>query len=101
MLLCRFQSTHHCQEILGGVGVKVMHCRADAPRSNPTRAILNFFSLKIEEDLEFYEQKFHVRKVKCLVRTTERKMSVWRTQTSDDRFSHQFSKLFAHYYLGA
>ena len=71
-----------------------MHCRADAPRSNPTRAILNFFALKIEET-------FHVRKVKCLVRTTERKMSVWRMETSDDRFSHQFSKLFAHYYLGA
>ena len=78
-----------------------MHCRADAPRSNPTRAILNFFSLKIERDLKFYEQKFHVRKVKRLVRTTERKMSVWRMETSDHRFSHQFSKLFAHYYLGA
>ena len=35
--------TIHCQEILGGVGVKVMHCRADAPRSNPTLATLNFF----------------------------------------------------------
>ena len=78
-----------------------MHCRADALRSNRTRAILNFFSLKIERDLKFYEQKFHVRKVKCLVRTTERKMSVWRMETSDHRFSHPFSKLFAHYYLGA
>ena len=28
------------------VGVEVMHCRADAPRRNPTRAILNFFFLK-------------------------------------------------------
>ena len=27
----------------GTVGVKVMHCRVDAPRSNPNRAILNFF----------------------------------------------------------
>ena len=37
-----------------------------------------------------YEQKFqeteklHVRKVKFLVRATERKMSVWRMETSDD-----------------
>ena len=40
---------------------------------------------------DFYEQKFqeteklHVRKVKFLVRATERKMSVWRMETSDDR----------------
>ena len=46
------------------------------------------FSLK--RDLDFYEQKFqeaekfYVRKVKCLVRATERKMSVWRMETSDD-----------------
>ena len=33
----------------------------------------------------FKRQKFHVRKVKCLVRATERKMSVWRMETSDDR----------------
>ena len=46
LLLYKIKSN---QQILGGVGVKVMHCRADAPRSNPTRAILNFFSLKIEE----------------------------------------------------
>ena len=71
-----------------------MRCKADALRSNPTRAILNFFSLKIE-DLDFYEQKFqetekfHVRKVKCLVRATERKMSVWRMETSDDNFVYQ------------
>ena len=26
----------HCQQILSGVGVTVMHCRANAPRSNPT-----------------------------------------------------------------
>ena len=31
----------------------------------------------------FKRQKFHVRKVKCLVRATERKMSVWRMETSD------------------
>ena len=31
------------------------------------------------------QRKFHVRKVKCLVRATERKMSVWRMETSDDR----------------
>ena len=67
-----------------------MHCRADAPRSNPTRAFLNFFSLKIEETWTFMNrnfkrlEKFHVRKVKCLVRATERKMSVWRMETSDD-----------------
>ena len=76
-----------------------MHCRADAPRSNPTRAILNFFFLKNWRDLDFYEQKFqetekfHVRKVKCLLRATERNMSVWRMETSDDRpfRSHFFS----------
>ena len=28
-------------------------------------------------------EKFHVRKVKCLVRATERKMSVWWMETSD------------------
>ena len=39
--------TIHRQQILGGLlGVKVMHCRADAPRSNPFRAIFNYFSLK-------------------------------------------------------
>ena len=82
----------HCQQILSGVVVKVMHCRADAPRWNPTCAILNFFSLKNWRDLDFYEQKFqetekfHVRKVKCLVRATERKMSVWRMETSDDPY---------------
>ena len=49
------------------------------------------FSLKNWRDLDFYEQKFqetekfHVRKVKCLVRATERKMSVWRMETSDHR----------------
>ena len=68
-----------------------MHCRADAPRRNPTRAILNFFFLKNWRDLDFYEQKFqetekfHVRKVKCLLRATERNMSVWRMETSDPR----------------
>ena len=43
--------TIHCQQILCDVGVKKMHCRAvaHAPRSNPTRAIPNFFHLKIEE----------------------------------------------------
>ena len=66
-----------------------MHCRADASRSNPTRAILNVFFLKNLRDLDFYEQKFqetekfHVRKVKCLVRATESKMSVWRMETSN------------------
>ena len=67
-----------------------MHCRADASRSHPTRAILNFFSLKNCSDLDFYEQKFqetekfHLGKVKCLVRATERKMIVWRMETNDD-----------------
>ena len=85
MLLYTYSNqTIHCQQISGGVVVKVMHCRADGPRSNPTSAFLNFFSLKIERDLKFYEQKFHVRKVKCLASATERKMSVWRLETSDD-----------------
>ena len=50
-----------------------------------------FFFLKNWRDLDFYEQKFqetekfHVRKVKCLVKATERKMSVWRMETNDDR----------------
>ena len=59
----------------------MINCRADAQRSNPTRAILNFFSLKIEEtytlmNRNFKRQKFHVRKVNCLVRATERKILV-------------------------
>ena len=34
-------------QILGGVGVRVMHSRSDAPSSNPTHSILNcFFFLK-------------------------------------------------------
>ena len=66
-----------------------MHCRTDVPRSTPTQVIPNFFSLKIEETLTFMNrnfkrlEKFHVRKVKCLVRATERKMSVWWMETSD------------------
>ena len=77
-----------------------MHCRAHALRSNPPRAFLNYFFLKNWRDLDFYEQKFqetekfHVRKVKCLVRATERKMSVWRMETSDDREEkHHWSTL--------
>ena len=30
-------------QILGGVGVRVMHSRSDAPSSNPTYSILNCF----------------------------------------------------------
>ena len=30
-------------QILGGVGVRVMHSRSDAPSSNPTHSILNCF----------------------------------------------------------
>ena len=73
-----------------------MHCRADAPRLNPTRTTFNFFSLKIWRDLDFYEQKiqetekFHLRKVKCLVRATETKMSVLRMETSDDLSNTEF-----------
>ena len=91
MSLYYSNQTIHCQQILGDVGV--MHCRDDAPWSNPTCAILNFFSLKNWRDLDFYEQKFqetekfHVRKVKCLVRATERKMSVWRMDTSDNHYN--------------
>ena len=71
-----------------------MHCIADAPRSNPTPAI--FFFLKNWRDLDFNEQKFpetekfHVRKVKCLVRATDRKMSVWRMETSDNSHAASF-----------
>ena len=50
--------TIHCQQMLGGVGVEVMHCRADAPRLNPTLAILNFFSLKIEGTYKFMNRNF-------------------------------------------
>ena len=55
--------------------------------------ILNFFfPFKNWRDLDFYEQKFqekekfHVRKVKCLLRATERKMSVWLMETSDRKY---------------
>ena len=37
--------TTYCQQILGGVGFKVMHRRGNVPRSNPTRVTLNFFFL--------------------------------------------------------
>ena len=30
-------------QILGGVGIRVMHSRSDAPSSNPTHSILNCF----------------------------------------------------------
>ena len=42
-------------QILGGVGVRVMHSRWDVPSSNPTHSILNcfFLSLKIEDTLTF------------------------------------------------
>ena len=59
-----------------------------------------FFWLKNWRDLDFYEQKFqeiqkyHVRKVKCLVRATERKMSVWRMETSDNPSSIGHSTVF-------
>ena len=29
--------------IIGGVGIRVMHSRSDAPSSNPTHSILNCF----------------------------------------------------------
>ena len=34
--------------------------------------------------------------VKCLVRVTERKMSFWRMETSDDRFEDVFSEKSRH-----
>ena len=58
-------------QILGGVGVRMMHSRSDAPSSNPTHSILNCFFLKNWRHFDFYEhfiKKFHIRKVKCLVR---------------------------------
>ena len=80
--------------------VKVMHCRSDAPGSNLARAISEFFSLKNGRHLDFHEhsikEKFHVRMVKCLVRVTERKMSFWRMETSDDRFEDVFSEKSLH-----
>ena len=39
-----------------------------------------------EYEKKFQEtEKFHVRKVKCLVSATEKEMSVWWMETSDDR----------------
>ena len=32
-----------CHQIFGGVGVRVMHSRSDAPSSNPTQSLLNCF----------------------------------------------------------
>ena len=51
--------------MLGGVGVKVIHCRADAPRSDSTRAILTFFFLKNWRDLDFYKNKFQETEISC------------------------------------
>ena len=77
------------QQILGGVGVSdALQSRCSEIESFSCH--LEFFFLKKWTDLDFYEQKFqetekfNVRKVKCLVRATERKMSVWRMETSDD-----------------
>ena len=47
-----FNQTGIRHQILGDVGVRVMHSRSDAPSSSPTHSILNcFFSLKIEDTL--------------------------------------------------
>ena len=35
--------TDFCHQILGGVGVRVMHSRSDAPSSNRTHSFLNCF----------------------------------------------------------
>ena len=42
----------------------MINCRAYAPRSNPTRAILNFFSLKIEET---FKRQRNFMYEKCIV----------------------------------
>ena len=71
-----------------------MHCRSQCSEIESYSCHPEFFfPLKIEEtytfkNRNFKRQKFHVRKVKCLVRATERKMSVWRMETSDNRSYH-------------
>ena len=35
--------TDSCHQTHGGVGVRVMHFRSDAPSSNPSHSILNCF----------------------------------------------------------
>ena len=92
MLLYAFKSNH-------SLSANARWCRgwSDALQSRRSEiesysCYPEFFFLKNWRDLQVYEQKFqeiekfHVRKVKCLVRATERKMSVWRMETSDDRF---------------
>ena len=47
----------------------------------------------------FQRQKFHVRKEKCLVRATDRKMSVWRMETSDNPVkAESFLRLYTNFY---
>ena len=47
---------------------------------------ISFFLIIEETEQKFQEtEKFHVRKVKCFVRATERKMSVWQMEKSDNK----------------
>ena len=78
--------------MLGGVGVKVMHCRADVPRSTSTRAILNFF---------FFNQKFQARDREISCEKSEMSCeshweSVWWIETSDDPLVHRITA-FRHF----
>ena len=45
LVLCLNQTVSRHQ-ILGGVGVRVMHSKSDAPSSIPTHSLLNCFFLK-------------------------------------------------------
>ena len=64
--------------------------RCDSPESNPARTILEFFFPKLLKRLRLHEHfirfydfiNFHVRKVKCLVKATERDMSFWSLEMS-------------------
>ena len=71
-------------QILGGIGVRVLHSRSDAPSWNPTHSILNcFFPLKLKtlSLLWTFHQETSYKKSKM---SCERRMSVWWMESSDD-----------------
>ena len=63
--------------------ISVRFCGFRTPLTPPS-----FYKQKFQET-----EKFHVRKVKCLVRATERKMSVWQMETSDNFFKQGLKKV--------
>ena len=79
-----FNQTGIGHQILGCVGVRVMHSRSDAPSLNPTHSILNcFFPYKLKT--LWLSWTFHQEiSYKKSEMSRERRMSVWWMESSDD-----------------